>query len=287
MNRILVIGATGNIGGAVASQFAAEGAQVRALVRNRAAARLPRGVEIFEGDLTIPETLDPCLAGIDAVFLVWIAPRLAFAPAWERIAKNARRVVFLSAPLKTAHPLFQQPNPLRDTAEEIEQTLEASGLEWTFLRPGMFAANARTWWAAKIRDGQTVRWPYLDVPTAPIHERDLATIAVKALSENGHAGKEYLLTGPESLTHREQLATIARVIGLPVPVQEIGPEEARMELGELLSPRAADMLINAWTAAAGHPAFITTTFTALTQTPARTFAEWIADHVSDFIPPRN
>src|SRR5437660_4554555 len=113
MNRILVIGGTGTVGRQVVSRLAATGARVRAMARNPDAARLPPQVEVVRGDLTFPETLDGCLDGIDTVFLVWVAPPAAVAPALERIAKCARRIVFLSAPLKTAHPFFQQPNPVR------------------------------------------------------------------------------------------------------------------------------------------------------------------------------
>src|SRR5207248_10649453 len=137
------------------------GARVRALVRNPDAAGLPPQVEVVRGDLTLPETLDRCLHGIDTVFLVWVAPAATVPAALERIAKHARRIVFLSAPLKTAHPLFQQPNPLRAVGEHIERLIESSGLQWTFLRPGMIAANALWWWAPQIRAGDVVRWPYL------------------------------------------------------------------------------------------------------------------------------
>jgi hypothetical protein len=121
------------------------GAGKSALARNPDAARLPPQVDVVRGDLTIPETLDACLEGIDAVFLVWIAPLAAAAPALQRIAKYARRIVFLTAPHKTPHPFFQQSNPVRVVAMEVERLIEASGLEWTFLRPGMFAANAERW----------------------------------------------------------------------------------------------------------------------------------------------
>ena len=123
MNRILVIGATGNVGRQVLSQLPATGVRVRALARNPDTAGLPPHVEVVRGDLTLPETLDGCLDGIDAVFLVWTAPPAAVAPALERIAKHARRIVFLSSPYKTAHPFFQggQPNPVSALHAEIER----------------------------------------------------------------------------------------------------------------------------------------------------------------------
>src|SRR5205814_5179532 len=121
------------------------------------------------------------------------------------------------------------PNRARVLSEEIERQIESSGLQWTFLRPGMFAANALDWWAPQIPAGDVVRWPYLDVPTAPIHERDIAAVAVRAMCEDGHAGAEYVLTGPESLSQFEQVSTIGRVLGRSLRIEEMFPDEARRE----------------------------------------------------------
>jgi uncharacterized protein YbjT (DUF2867 family) len=282
MNPILVIGGTGTVGSQVLSQLSARGAKVRALVRNPGAARLPPQVDVVCGDLTLPESLDSCLDGIETVFLVWTAPPAAVAPAMERIAKHTRRIVFLSAPIKTAHPLFQQPNPLRAMVEQIERLIVTSGLQWTFLRPGMFAANALGWWAPQIRASDVVRWPYLGVPTAPIDERDIAAVAVRALCEDGHTGAEYVLTGPQSLSQFEQVSTIGRVIGRSLRIEEISPDEARQELLSVMPAGAVNMLLDAWAAAHGQPAFVTSTVADITGAPARAFADWVADHAAEF-----
>src|SRR5262245_52817645 len=142
MKRTLVIGATGTVGRQVVSQLVARNIAVRALARNPDSANLPVEVEIIRGDLTIPDTLDRSLDNVDALFLVWTAPGAAVAPALARIVRHVPRIVFLSAPLKTAHPLFQQPNPVATLHKEIERLIEASGVQWTILRPGMFAANS-------------------------------------------------------------------------------------------------------------------------------------------------
>lgn len=285
MNRILVIGATGNIGREVLAQLPATGARVRALVRNPGSAGLPPHVEVVRGDLTLAGGLDGCLDGIDAVFLVWCAPPAAVAPALELIAKHTRRIVFLSSPYKTAHPFFQgaQPNPVAALHAEIERLIEASGRQWTFLRPGMFAANARFWWAPLIRaGGDVVRWPHLAAPTAPIHERDIAAVAVRALCDDGHAGAEYVLTGPQSLTQFEQISTIGGVIGRSLRPEEISPEAARMELLSLMPASVVNMLLDAWAAAIGQPALVTSTVAEITGGPARTFRDWAADHAAEF-----
>ena len=282
MNRILVIGGTGTIGRQVLSQLAAKGEQVRALARNPDTAHLPVQVEVMRGDLTLPETLDACLDGIDTVFLVWTAPATAVVPALERITKQARRIVFLSAPIKTQHPLFQQPNLLRTTFEQIERLIESSGRHWTFVRPGMFAANALSWWAPQIRASDVVRWPYLAAPTAPIDERDIAAVALRALCEDGHAGAEYVLTGPQSLSQLQQISKIGSVIGRSLRIEEMTPDEARRELLRIGPLPAVNMLLSAWAAAVGQPAHVTSTVAEITGRPARTLVEWTTQNAAEF-----
>jgi uncharacterized protein YbjT (DUF2867 family) len=282
MGRILVVGATGTVGRQVVTHLATSDVQIRALVRTPDAARLPPQVEVMQGDLTFPETLDKCLFGVDTVFLVWTAPPSAVAPALERIAKHARRIVFLSAPLKTSHPFFQQPNPSRTLAELIERLIEASGLEWTFLRPGMFAANALRWWAPEIRAGAVVRWPFLSAPTAPIHERDIAAVAVRVLCEEFRNRVEYVLTEPESLSQFKQLSTIGRVIGRSLRVEEMSPDEARREWVTRMPVSVVNMLLDAWAAGVGQPAHVTSTVAEITGVPARTFRDWATDYAAEF-----
>jgi len=282
MSRILLLGATGTVGRHVAFQLAATHTKVRALVRNPDAARLPAQIEVVRGDLRIPETLDRPLDDVDAVFLVWTAPSEFVAPVIERIANKAQRIVFLSAPFKTPHPFFQQPNPARSLAEKVERLIESSGLQWTFLRPGVFAANALRWWAPQIRAGNVVRWPYLAAATAPIDERDIATVALRGLCEDGHAGAEYVLTGPQSLTQFEQLSTIGRAIGRPLCIEEMSPDEARREWFPMWPVSVVSMLLDAWSAAIGQPAFVTFKFEEITGSPPRTFLAWATDHAMEF-----
>jgi uncharacterized protein YbjT (DUF2867 family) len=282
MNRILVTGATGNIGRQVVSQLVSTGARVRAMSRNPDTAGLPSQVEVMRGDLTAPETLDACLEGIDTVFLVWVAPPATAGAALEQIAKHAQRIVFLSSPIKTPHPFFQQPNPMREVTAQIEHLIESSGLQWTFLRPGIFAANALRWWAPQIRRGDHVRWPYLAAPTAPIHEQDVARVAVRTLCEDGHAGGDYVLTGPQSLSQFEQVSIIGRVIGRTLRIEEMSPEETRREWLPMMPAFVVNMLLDAWAAAIGQPAFVTSAVEEIAGEPPRTFLEWTTDHIAEF-----
>lgn len=283
MSTILVIGGTGNVGRHVVDQLTAAGERFRVMTRNPAAAGFPPQIDVVRGDLTVPETLDACLNDVDRVFLVWVAPPAAAPAALERIARRARRIVFLTSPLKTPHPFFQQPNPAREIAQRLERLVEASGIEWTYVRAGMFAGNARHFWGRQLRGGDVVRWPCLDAPTAPIDERDVASVAVRTLCEDGHAGAEHVVTGPQSLTQAEQVHTIGRATGRSLRVEEVSPREARTVLLPVLgSPAVVDMLLDAWAAAIGQPAYVTRTCEEVTGRPARTFLEWARDHAAEF-----
>jgi uncharacterized protein YbjT (DUF2867 family) len=134
----------------------------------------------------------------------------------------------------------------------------------------------------QIRIGNVVRWPHAAAPTAPIDERDIAAVAVRALCEDRHAGAEYVLTGPQSLSQVEQVYTIGSVIGRSLRIEEISPDEARRELLALMPAVVVNMLLDAWAAAIGQPAFVTSTVAELTGAPARTFLDWATDHAAEF-----
>jgi uncharacterized protein YbjT (DUF2867 family) len=104
------------------------------------------------------------------------------------------------------------------------------------------------------------------------------------LLENGHAGAEYVLTGPQSLTQFEQVSTIARVIGRSLNIEELSPDEARRELLTLMPLSIINMLLDAWAAAAGQPALVTSEVEDIVGTQARTFLDWVTSHASEFRP---
>jgi uncharacterized protein YbjT (DUF2867 family) len=255
---------------------------VRALTRRPSAAELPAAVEVFAGDLAAPESLDTALQSVGAVFLLWTAPPATTGAIVERLAAHTRRVVFLSSPHQTPHPFFQQPNPMAALHAGIERSIAAAGLESTMIRPGMFASNVTFWWADAIRNGGVVRWPYGAAETAPIDERDIAAVAARALYQDGHAGGDYVLTGPESLSQAEQVSIIAETIGRRIRFEELTPDEFRRETEGRWPPPVVNMLLNAWGAAIGQPAFVTSAVADIVGTPARTFRQWATDHADAF-----
>ncbi len=283
MSLVLVTGATGRTGGAVLSELVDAGVPVRALVRSEeSVGTFPVEVEVVTGDLSEPESLDAVLRGVDTVFLVWAAPAATAPAVVDRLAAHVQRVVFLSASHRTPHPFFQQPNPLAALYADIEDRIIAAGLASTVLRPGMLASNALLWWAPTIRDGGVVRWPYAAAETAPVDDRDVAAVAARTLYEDGHEGGDYVLTGPDSLSQEAQVRTIGRVLGREVPFQELTPDEFRRETAATWPAPVVDMLMSAWDATLDVPAYVTSTVADVLGRPARTFAEWVADHDSAF-----
>jgi uncharacterized protein YbjT (DUF2867 family) len=280
---VLVIGATGRIGRVVIDQLLADGVPVRALSRRPSAAGLPPAVEVAAGDLTMPESLDAALEGAGAVFLVWTASPATAPAVVARLATHAQRVVFLSSPHQTPHPFFQQPNPMALVHAGIERLIAATGLASTIIRPGMFASNALHWWAAAIRNGAVVQWPYGAAETAPIDERDLAAVAARTLYEDGHAGGDYVLTGPESLSQAGQVRIIGDAIGRRIELEELSPEAFRRETAGVWPGPVVEMLLAAWKATLGRPALVTSTVSDILGTPARTFGQWAADHAAAFL----
>ena len=209
---ILVTGATGTVGRQVVTQLTERGLPVRALTRDPASAGLPADVEVVRGDLAEPASLEPHLAGADSVFLVWpfTAPGLAAglgARVVEMLASHGTRVVYLSAQAAAGRP--------DSFWATMERLIEDSGAAWTFLRPTGFAANTLMW-ADQIRGQGVVRWPYGAATRSLIHEHDLAAVAVRALTEDRHAGQRYLLTGPEAITQADQVRIIGEVTGRAV-----------------------------------------------------------------------
>jgi uncharacterized protein YbjT (DUF2867 family) len=276
---ILVTGATGNVGRHVVSELAKAGADVRALTRSPDAAGLPAGVDVARGDLFRPATVAATLEGVDSVFLLWPATTLdGAAEIVELIASHARRIVYLSAMAAGD----QQDGQPEGFWAGVERLIRRTSLEWTFLRPTGFAANALMW-ADQIRSAGVVRWPYGAATRSLIHERDIAAVAVRALTGDEHAGAKYVLTGPQVLTQVQQVHAIGEAIGRPVRWEELSPEIARKELLAAWGDAAfVDIALGSWADMVTAPEPVTSTVEEVTGVPARTFGEWAADHADAF-----
>lgn len=274
-NLILVTGATGNVGSNIVSGLLDTGEEVRALVRDPGAARLPSGVEVVQGDLTAPDTVKAALEGVAKVFLLWPSfDSEAATPVLEALAGQARRVVYLSS------------ENVREDTDAYEGTvkwqLERLAREWTFLRPTGFASNTLLW-AEQIRGGDVVRWPFPGATRSLIHERDIADVAVRALNGDALIGARPILSGPEALTQVEQVETIGEAIGRPLRFEAISADAARAQMVETFGdPTFVDTALDAWAAMIDDPEVLTSTVQEITGTPARSLYRWALDHADEF-----
>jgi uncharacterized protein YbjT (DUF2867 family) len=146
----------------------------------------------------------------------------------------------------------------------------------------MLASNALFWWATTIRAGGVIRWPYGAAETAPVDDRDVSAVVARTLYEGGHAGGDYVLTGPEGLSQAEQVRIIGEVVGRPVTFEELTPDEFRHETEGTWPRPIVDMLLDAWGATMGTPAYVTSTVSDILGSPARTFRRWVEDHAGEF-----
>ncbi|GAA2428556.1 NAD(P)H-binding protein [Actinomadura vinacea] len=279
---ILVTTATGKVGRHVVDGLVAAGTDVRALTRSPEKAGLPSGVDVVRGDHSDLDVLKQSLAGVDSVFLAWpFGSPEAAVPVVETIARYARRVVLLSS-ITVRDDVQEQTDPIGALHAALERPIERSGLQWCFLRPGTFAANTLAW-APEIRAEGVVRDVHGGASMPLIHERDIAEVAVRALTEDRHAGSRYVLTGEEVLSQAESARTIGEVIGRPVRWEEISREEARRKrLAHGLPPSFVDFMLDGYAAMVTDPAPVTTTFKDVAGIPPRAFREWAADHAADF-----
>jgi uncharacterized protein YbjT (DUF2867 family) len=284
---LLVTGATGTIGRPLIDILVNQGAKVRAVTHNPQAAGLPAGVEVVEGDLSRPATIAPLLDGVTALFL---HPRAVGLAAGELLTlarqRGVQRVVALSA-TNVDDPLDEQPSRYQgDRNKEVEDAAVASGLAWMSLRASSFAANTLRTWGAQLRAGDVVRYPYASFAEALIHERDLAEVIAHALGSDAlvvRRGRRRELTGPQSLTHQQLVATIGEVLGRPLRYQELPPEVAKQGMVQQGIPEAfVQALMARYAREVGQPAPVTGEVERVLGRPVRTYAEWVADHAAAF-----
>lgn len=215
---ILVTGATGHVGRHVVRRLVAAGQPVRALTRDVGPAKFPAEVTVFEGDLLQPATLRAALTGVERMYLFPVA-ETAREVALLAASLGVRRIVVLSSDAVTDG---SDPSGHRDVEEAVE-AVEEGGVEWTHLRPGEFAVNKLSLWEHSIRTGAVVRSAYPGAMGAPVHEDDVAAVAVAALLEESHRGAILRISGPSALSQRDQVLAIARGSGGSSPLRRSRP----------------------------------------------------------------
>jgi uncharacterized protein YbjT (DUF2867 family) len=199
VSPILVLGARGKTGRRVVARLDRLGHPLRAASRS--------GRPRF--DFADPDTWEPALAGAGAIYLIPMNESVMAATVGEFLAaaeqSGVRRVVLLSARgVAGAACPFQEP---------VELALRATDLEWTILRPAWFAQNfGEDLFLEPILSGE-LALPAGEGREAFVDADDIADVATAALTQDGHAGEIYELSGPEPLSFRTAVELIAQATG--------------------------------------------------------------------------
>ena len=273
---ILVTGARGHVGRAVLDALVAAGQDVRASSRDATTLDVP--TPKVSADLEDPSTLDAALDGVESVFLYTRPSGIeGFVKAAE--AAGVRHVVLLSSGA-TLEPDSADSRIAR-MHRAVEEALIAAPFAETILHPGAFATNVLGW-RADIAEG-VVRTPYPDARIGAVHERDMGDVAAKVLADGSHLGESLQLTGPEPISFREQAAVLADVLGRPLPVEELTPEQATERMVALgWPPEVPPGVLRVWDRTTREPSPVTDVVREVTGHAPRTFRQWVEDHRADF-----
>ncbi len=284
---ILVTGANGKAASEVVRGLSQGGTPVRALVRSLANAKSLEGpgVEIVQGELAAVETLPGILEGVNAVFLA-----TGLAPDMAELHRNlieaatrsdVRHIVRLSVLPAAVDAPIRGPQ-LHGAAD---QALIASGIPYTLIKPAHFMQNLLAF-AGPIASQGLIPAPLGQAAIGTIDVRDVAAVAVAALTGGGHAGQSYVVTGPEALTMATMAERLSSVLGREIQYADIPPDVARQALLGSGAPEwfvEALLEINA-NMASGSADVVTSTVREVTGQDPRRFETFASDYASAFQP---
>lgn len=282
---ILVVGGTGTIGSEVVRLLQAAHVPFKALVRDGAKAREldARGVEAVHGDLREPKSLHMALQGIEKVFVVTplVLDQVQMRSALIAAAKAAGvRHFVMSTGIGAAS---DSPVQIGRWHGQNQQQVQDSGMAWTFVQPGFFMQNL-IMSAQSIRAQGEFHMPLDGGRVAWIDARDIAAVAVCALTTPGHESRAYPVTGPQALSGAEVAAALSTVASRPVRYVPITLAQAAGAMTGMGMPQSlADAMNELYALApAGHLAGVLDTVQAVTGRPPRTFVEFAEDHAFAF-----
>ncbi|SDK14555.1 NAD(P)H-binding protein [Nonomuraea jiangxiensis] len=270
----LVTGATGSVGRHVVDHLLRAGHPVRALTRDPARARLPAAAQVVQGDLTRVETLVPALRGVTGVHLIDVADT-GYAPL-----RNGQEIVeALQAAGVRRVTLLGGWSP-----GTLEPALSAADLAWTSVQPTEFMANALAW-AEQVRTRGVVEEAFGATKTAMVHEADIGAVIATVLTEDGHAGHAYGLTGPELLDLPAKVRILAEAIGREITFVELTVDQMRERYrAQGVPEEMIEFRIEVFGNVPADAYQITPTVEQVTGRPPRTFAQWAAANAEAFRP---
>lgn len=279
---ILMTGATGTTGRELVKLLQARGVPARVMTRDPNRLRAA-GLEIVRGDLADAKSLDAALAGIERALLLSAPDPRSVELQGHFIAAAKRAGVKHIVKVSSIAAELDSPCRFLRWHGEIETRLKDSGIPHTNLRPSFFMQNL-LWMADSIKAEGAFYAPSGNGRMGMIDVRDIAAVAFKALTEDGHAGNSYTLTGPEALSHAEAAEKLSRAIGRPVRHGDVSPSDFRTAmLGAGMPEWFADGLneLYAWVRDGGAER-VTNTVAEVTGRPPIRFDEFARDCAAAF-----
>jgi uncharacterized protein YbjT (DUF2867 family) len=280
ISPIGVTGATGQLGGRVATRLATLGLPQRLLVRNPARAPQLPGAEIMQTSYEDEPTMKAALKGIKVLFLVsgYGQERLEqhYSAIAATVAAGVEHIVYTSFLSAAPHATFTHAREHYFT----EQRIRESGCSYTFLRPSFYLDRAPLWFSSE----GIVKGPAGNGTIAWVSRDDLAEVAVAVLTTSGHDGASYEITGSKALTLTQASDEFSRATGIPTSYQAETIEEAKASRAKF---KPTDWELEAWVStyvaiATGEMSVVSHSVEALTGHAPQTLADYLHKHPESY-----
>ncbi|MDF0668471.1 MAG: SDR family oxidoreductase [Nitrospira sp.] len=243
---ICVTGASGTVGSEVVKQLGTAHAPFRAgyFSRRTAEAAHTRGIDAVVIDYNRPETLRAAFQGCDKLFL--LGPTLPNQTQLELNAVEAAKQGGIPHIVKqSVMAAHEERYTIARVHRAVERRIESSGMAWTFLRPNSFMQNAVTFMGGTIRAESVFYSSSGDARISHVDVRDIAAVAVRALTGTNHEGQAYTLTGPQALTYDELAGELSKALGRTIRHINLPPEDIKAGMLAQGTPNEiADWLID-------------------------------------------
>ena len=284
-NTILVLGATGNVGSQVVQQLAAAGANTRAAVRSpsKASALQGAGVSLVEMDVYKPETVQAAFVGVDKVFLL-TPPFPNMVEITAKLVEAAKQAGVSYIVKQSGMGTGTESAMLLGWHREGEEMIEATGIPFTFLRPNTFMQNYANTSGKTIKTQSAFYKPMGDAKVSVVDVRDIATVAVAALTQSGHEGKAYDITGAEALSNKQIAEILSTVVGRKINYVDVSDDKASQGMKAAGMP---EVLVNAFMELnhiqkAGHASDVSPVVEQVTGKKPISFEQFARDYAEAF-----